>query len=369
MPLTNLEIKNAAARDKPYKLSDSKGMYLLVKKSGKYFRFDYRFAGKRKTLALGVYPETSLSDARHKHIEARKLLEKGIDPAQYRKTAKEKLRGQTENNFAAIALEWHTKRQNTLTGKHAQTIISRLENNVFPWIGNENIADITAPQILKVLRRIENRGAIETAHRVNQICSQVFRYAIATSRAERDPTADLRGALTPTRSKHMAAITDPKESGALLRAIDGYNGHFITKCGLQLAPLVFVRPGELRRAEWSEINMEEALWKIPARKMKRRVPHIVPLSLQALNILREEMNLRADKKGSMVGDLVIEDGGDKIDLRRQGTGGWSIPSKVEDDVIKFKETSAKFILFVEKSAVWERLNEDKVWKNLNCKRR
>ncbi len=288
MPLTNIQIKNAAPKEKKYKLSDSKGMYLLVTEAGsKYFRFDYRFGGKRKTLALGVYPEISLAEARRLHSEARKLLKNGIDPSRFKKEEKYKLTGNGENTFNTVALEWFAKAKNAWSEQHAKTTIRRLEKNVLPFIGNRPIDSITPPEILSVLRRIEDRGAVETAHRVNQICSQIFRFAVATGRAERDYTADLRGALSSTQTKHMATITAPEEVGALLRAIDGYQGNILTKCALQLAPLVFVRPGELRKAEWAEIDFEEAFWKIPARKMKMRRPHIVPLSSQAIEVLKE----------------------------------------------------------------------------------
>ena len=287
MPLTDTAIRNAKSKERLYKLFDEKGLYLLVNKVGKYFRFDYRYAGKRKTLALGVYPDVKLAEARKKRDEARKLLQNGVDPAQYRKETKAMQKQQAANSFEAVAREWFTKYNHIWTEGHSRTIISRLELNIFPWLGTRSVASITAPELLAALRRIEKRGALETAHRVKQICGQVFRYAIATGRAERDPSADLRGALPPTKPKRMSTITDPKQIGELLRAIDGYEGHLITICALRLAPLVFVRPGELRQAEWQEIDFERAEWKIPAEKMKMRSPHIVPLSTQAVEILRE----------------------------------------------------------------------------------
>jgi integrase len=287
MPLTDTAIRNAKAKEKPFKLSDEKGLYLLVNKAGKYFRFDYRYAGKRKTFALGVYPEVKLAEAREKRDEARKLLQNDVDPAQYRKETKAMQKEHAANSFEAVSREWFTKNKHVWTEGHSRTIIGRLELNIFPWLGTRPVASITAPELLVVLRRIEDRGAIETAHRVKQICGQVFRYAIATVRAERDPSADLRGALPPTKPKRMATITDPKQIGGLLRAIDGYEGHLITRCALRLAPLVFVRPGELRQAEWKEINFEQAEWKIPEEKMKMRILHIVPLSTQAIEIFKE----------------------------------------------------------------------------------
>ena len=288
MALTNLTIKNAPPKEKPYKLYDSNGLYVLVTPKGKYFRFNYKFHGKYKTLALGVYPKVSLKEARLKRDEARLLIEKGIDPIE-RKKALKKIKSPTNNynSFEFVAREWFERKKNAWTSGHARTVLSRLEQNVFPWLGPLDISSLTAPQLLEVLRRIEDRGAIETAHRVKQICGQVFRYAIATGRAQRDPTADLRDALTPIKSKHMASIQDPRKVGELLRAIDTYQGNFIVKCALKLIPLVFVRHGELRHAEWNEINWERKEWRIPAEKMKIKRPHIVPLSRQSLNILHE----------------------------------------------------------------------------------
>lgn len=287
MSLTDTAIRNAKAKEKQFKLSDGRGLYVLVKKSGKYFRFDYRFFGKRKTMALGVYPDVSLADARQKRDDARQLLKKDIDPSQHKQEAERMKRELIGNNFEAIAREWFGKNIHSWTKKHASTVIQRLEFNVFPLIGSRPIKLVNAPELLEVLRKIESRGAIETAHRVKQICGQVFRYAIATSRAERDPSADLKGALSPVKPKSMAAITDPKKIGGLLRAILDYDGQITTICALRLAPLVFVRPGELRHAEWSEIDLDNAEWRIPSHKMKMRLPHIVPLSRQAVDVLME----------------------------------------------------------------------------------
>jgi integrase len=287
MPLVDTAIRTAKPKDKPYKMADEKGLYLLVNPAGKYFRFDYRFAGKRKTLALGVYPEVTLKVARERRDEVRKLIANGVDPGQQRKMTKLRQVAQAANSFQAVAVEWHSRNKHTWTEDHAKTILSRLELNVFPWLGSRPIAEVSPPDLLGVLRRIESRGAIETAHRVKQICGQVFRFAIATGRAERDSSADLRGALSPTKSTRMATIIEPQKIGELLRAIDGYQGTLIAKCALSLAPLVFVRPGELRQAEWAEINLEKAEWRIPGEKMKMRDPHIVPLSRQAVAVLKE----------------------------------------------------------------------------------
>ena len=294
MSLTDTAIRNAKPKDKQYKLSDEKGLYLLVKKAGKYFRFDYRYAGKRKTFAIGVYPDVTLAEARQQLDDARKLLQKGVDPSQHKKETKIMQRELVANNFQAVAREWFDKNTHVWTKKHATTVIRRLELNVFPIIGNRPIKLVTAPELLEVLRKIESRGAIETAHRVKQICGQVFRYAIATGRAERDSSADLKGALTPVKSKSMATITNPQKIGGLLRAIDDYDGQIMTMCALRLAPLVFVRPGELRHAEWSEIDPDNAEWKIPAHKMKMKLSHIVPLSRQAVDILIELKPITGD---------------------------------------------------------------------------
>lgn len=287
MPLTDTAIRAAKPQDKQYKLTDEKGMYLLVNNAGKYFRLDYRFAGKRKTLALGVYPDVKLVEAREKRDTAKKMIANGIDPAQTRKVQKSIQIEQAENSFEAVAREWHGKFSPNWAASHATKIIRRFELYIFPWLGSRPIAEISPPELLAVLRKIEGKGILETAHRAQQNCGQVFRYAIATGRAERDPSADLRGALTPAKHERMATITEPKKIGELLRAIDGYEGTPVAKCALKLAPFVFVRPGELRHAEWSEIDLDSAEWRIPAEKMKMKDPHIVPLSSQAIEVLTE----------------------------------------------------------------------------------
>jgi integrase len=286
MPLTDSAIRNAKPKDKPYKLADGAGLYLLVTpKGGKWWRLDYRFNGKRKTLSMGVYPDVSLKSARDRRTEAKTQLADGIDPGEIRKATKA---SQSDTSgFEAVAREWWGKREPTWSKTHSSRTILRLEKDVFPWIGTRPIGEIEAPELLTVLRRIENRGALETAHRIHQICGQIFRYAVATGRAQRDPSTALKGALPPNRQKHHASITDPKKIGELLRAVEGYEGTLITRCALQLAPLTFVRPGELRHAEWVEIDLEKAEWRIPGEKMKMRTVHIVPLSIQALKVLNE----------------------------------------------------------------------------------
>ena len=286
MNLTNTALRNAKARPNAYKLTDGNGLYCLINQAGKYFRLDYRFQGKRKTLSLGVYPEVSLAEAREKATQARKLLKSGIDPSQYKQQLRSTDQNRQENAFETVAREWFLKYRQIWAVSHADTVIARLEQNIFPWLGSRPIKEITAPELLAVLRRIEERGAIEVTHRTKRICGQVFRYGIATGRCDRDPSADLKGALTPIKSRHMAAITDSRELGGLLRAIEGYNGNIITRCALQFAPLVFVRPGELRHMEWREVNFDEAVWRIPAEKMKMRQEHIVPLSIQAMEVLK-----------------------------------------------------------------------------------
>lgn len=284
--LSDAKVKTAKPKDAPYKLTDGGGMYLLVEKNGgKYWRLAYRFNGKQKTLALGVYPDVSLSAARDRRSDARKLLSNGIDPSIERKIQSAAKIEQNANTFEHIAREWIAKQAPTWATSHTNNIMRRLERDVFPWIGSAPVTDVTAPKLLDVLRRIEARGANETAHRAKENCGQIFRYAIATGRAERDPSQDLRGALAPAKTEHMAAVTDPSAVGAMLRMFDDYQGMLVTRCALRLAPLVFVRPGELRVAEWKDIDLDAGEWSFVASKTK--TPHIVPLSRQAVAILRE----------------------------------------------------------------------------------
>jgi len=286
MPLTDTAIRNAKPGEKARKLSDGAGLYLEVSPAGgKWWRLKYRYGGKEKRLSLGVYPDVSLREARKRRDDARKLLTNDIDPSEHRKAQKAAGKEQTANSFEIVAREWHTKQLPSWTKKHAETVIRRLELNVFPWLGNKPVTSITAPVLLQSLRRIENRGALETAHRVLGICGQVFRYAVATGRADRDPCGDLRGALPPVKSQHLAAVTEPDKVAAVLRAIDGYEGTLPVRCALRLAPLVFVRPGELRTAEWADIDLDAAEWRYTVTKTD--TPHIVPLSRQAVAILRE----------------------------------------------------------------------------------
>jgi Arm DNA-binding domain len=248
--------------DKQYKVADEKGLYLLIHPNGsKYFRLKYRFAGKEKVLAFGVYPETTLKQAREKRDLARKQIADGIDPGENRKATKASRAESAANSFEIIARDWGYKKVETWGDKNNRSK-RMLERNIFPWLGSKTITDILPKDILACLRIVEGRGAIETAHRTLQIVGQVFRYAVATGRVDRDITPDLRGALPPAKGDNFASITDPKQAGALLRAIDGYTGSFIVKSALQnLPPWYFVRPGELRQAEWGHIDLDTKEWR------------------------------------------------------------------------------------------------------------
>ncbi len=297
MPLQAITIRNAKPKEKAYKLADEKGLYLLVNPNGgKFWKLKYRFAGKEKKLSLGAFPDVGLADARLSRDEARSNLRNGVDPSLLKKSKKRSAVLDSKNSFSAISYEWHTKSSHKWTPDHGRRILDCLEKDIFPWLGSRTITEITAPDLLSAIRRIESRGSIETAHRILQNCGRIFRYAIASGLAERDPSSDLRGALKTNKKKHFATITEPQKIGALIRAINSYEGYFITKCALKLAPLVFVRPGELRKAEWSEFNFDSFEWRIPAHKMKMRNVHIVPLSKQATEILLELRALTGDGK-------------------------------------------------------------------------
>ncbi len=288
MPLTDTAIRNAKPAAKPVRLADGSGMYLEISPSGgKLWRLKYRFDGKEKRQALGAYPAVTLKDAREKRDEARRLLAQGIDPGEHRKVHKALRAEVVGNTFEFIGREWYSKELPLWAASQAVKMKGILEKNIYPWLGSRPITEIKAPELLATLRRIEDRGALETARRSLQCCGQIFRYAIATGRAERDITPDLRGALTKSKPQHHPAITDPAKVGDLLRAIDGYSGTLPVKCALKLAALSFVRPGELRKAEWAEIDLDRAEWNIPPERMKMREPHLVPLSRQALEVLRE----------------------------------------------------------------------------------
>jgi len=280
--LTDVTVRQAKLRSAPYKLADGKGLYLLVTPTGsKLWRFDYRFAAKRKTLALGVYPDVKLAEARKRHAEAREALAKGHDPAAVRRASREA----RATLFRDVADAWHAEARKAWSQAHGETVRYRMDRYLIPSLGSRPIGDIEPPEMLRVLKPLSDRA--DTARRAKQIASAVFRYAIAHGLARRDPTADLKGALPAGKVTSRAAITDPRKVGPLLCAIEGYEGHPIVRHALRLLPLVFVRPGELRHAEWAEIDAEAAEWRIPAEKMKMREALLVPLSRQALAILEE----------------------------------------------------------------------------------
>ncbi len=297
MPLTNTSIQNSKPAEKPYKIYDTDGLFMQITPSGgKWWRLKYRFEGKEKLLSLGTYPEVTLKQAREKRDDARKLLanENPIDPSENRQKIKTEKKLSTANSFELVAREWWATHMKNKAETHKDKVIRRFELYLFPWIGNVPIADITAPQLLQVVKRIENLNKLETAHRALQTAGQVFRYAVQTGRAIRDVTYDLRGALPATITKHMAAFTDPKDIAELLRAIDGFNGTVTVQCALKLSPLVFARPSELRQAKWSDIDLDAAEWRYVVSKTKTN--HLVPLSKQAIEILREMQPLSGHRE-------------------------------------------------------------------------
>ena len=304
MPLTDTAIRKAMPGPKTRKLSDGKGLYLeLSPAGGRWWRLKYRIAGVEKRISLGTYPETSLKAAREKMEEARALVAQGIDPSQARKAAKQEAAHQDEQaqreaqglplhgSFESVAREWFDTRKEEWAPTYAKKIFRRLEVDVFPWLGKLPVPNITPPMVLDMLRKAENRGAIETAHRVLETCGQVFRFAVATGRIESNPARDLKDALRKPMVQHFAAITDPQRFGELLRAIDSYRGTPVVCAALRLMPLMLLRPGELRQAQWDELDLPAATWTVPAARMKREKvgkiygkPHIVPLPRQAVAI-------------------------------------------------------------------------------------
>jgi integrase len=291
--LTDTFLRNIKPTGKVQKISDGGGLFIHVTATGSpsaggmLWHMGYRFGGKQKLLSFGAYPAVSLKDARAKREKAKEQLAQGIDPGAHKQAVKAAVKAETENTFEIIAHEWLTKHKDSWVSGHSDKILARLENNIFPLIGTRAIAAVTAPELLAALRRIEERGALDTAHRALQNCSAIFRYGIATGRCERDTAADLRGALAPAKSTSLAGLKEPKAVGALLRDIDAYPGNTVVRAALRLAPYVFVRPGELRRAEWTEFDLAGAEWRIPAHKMKMRQLHIVPLARQAVGILED----------------------------------------------------------------------------------
>lgn len=297
MPLTDTAIRNAKPSGKPVRLFDGGGLYIEVAPSGgKWWRWKYRYAGKEKRLSLGVYPEVPLAGrkdrtgawidgAREKRDRVRKLLAEGVDPSEHRQEARLAVVDRATNNFESVGREWFAKQKPGWADNHSSKIIRLLERDIFPWLGTKPVAELKAKDLLSVLRRIEERGAIETAHRALSNCSQILRYAVATGRADRDVSSDLRGALAPPQVTHLAAVTEPAKVGALLRQIDAYEGTPIVRAALQFAALVFVRPGELRAARWADVDFDKAEWRFTATKTN--TPHIVPLSKQAIAVLRQ----------------------------------------------------------------------------------
>lgn len=284
--LTDVSVRSAKTKDKPYKLTDEKSLYLLIPATGgKLWRFDYRYFGKRKTLALGSYPEISLAKARELRDEARKLLASDVDPGEVKKASKVSRVTNINNSFEVVAREWINNRMADKSPSHRDRVLRRFEIHLFPWIGNQTLSDISAVDVLNCAKRVQMLNKLETAHRLLQSAGQVFRYGVHTGRCLKDVTPDLKGALPNARIKHMAAFTEPEDVGELLRAIEGFTGTFVVQSALRLAPLVFVRPGELRKAKWSEIDLDSAEWRYKVSKTK--TDHIVPLSNQAIQILKE----------------------------------------------------------------------------------
>lgn len=297
MALTDAAIRNTKPTDNPQKLFDGGGLFLLVTPNGgKWWRIKYRYAGKEKLLSIGTYPEVSLKDARERREEARKHIANGDDPSALKQQTKINMRINATNTFKAVADEWmskQVKKNSEATHKRHNMILT---NDLLPWLGKRPLKEIRAPELLTAIQRIESRGANELAHRALRLANKVFLYGIVTGKAIYNVAADLRGALEPVVVTHRAAITDPKEVGGLLRAIESYKGTFTVKCALQLSPMFFARPGELRNAEWAEFDLVKAEWNIPAEKMKMKMAHLVPLSKQAITILSELKPLTGDGK-------------------------------------------------------------------------
>jgi integrase len=324
--LTEVTIKNAKPKAKPYKLADGGGLYLEITASGaKYWRLKYRYAGKEKRLALGVYPEVPLKEARLRKQDARKLLAAGDDPSNQRRQEKLARRAGSESEFKAVALEWAQKQEAHWSPSYIKRVGWILDRNLFPWLGHRPIGEVTAQELLAALKRTESKGILETAHRTKNIAGQVIRYAVATGRAERDISQDLRGALKTPKKKHIASITEPSEVAKLLIAMDGYSGTVVTKSALLLSPLLFCRPGELRQLEWDEVNLDERRIEIPLSKMKtREQAHIIPLSNQATAILEELKPITGRGRyifpSARGGSRPLSDNGVRTALRTLGYG-------------------------------------------------
>ncbi|MGO9593561.1 MAG: tyrosine-type recombinase/integrase [Steroidobacteraceae bacterium] len=282
--LSETKIRAAKLKERPYKLFDKRGLFLLVTPTGgRLWRLRYRIGALEKLISLGAYPDVTLKRAREKRDDARRLIADDIDPSAQRKAQRAALL----DTFEGVAKEWLALQSKSLAPETISILGARLNSALYPYLGNRPVASITAQELLIAIRRIEARGRHETAHRVRALAGRVLRYAVATGRAQHDVAADLKDALAPVESRNFASVTDPARVGELMRAIDGYSGYPVTALALKLAPLVFVRPGELRAAEWSEFDLPNGEWRIPAARMKMKEPHIVPLARQAIAILRE----------------------------------------------------------------------------------
>jgi len=319
--LVAIAIKQAKTDDKPYSLVDGGGLYILIKPQGKYWRYNYRFEGKQKTLALGVYPAISLSDARKAHQTAREQIASGIDPAELKRTKKISTHLTSDDSFEATAIEWFGQRMLDKSDSHKKRTKRILEKDLFPSLGQRAISKITARELLLVLKKIESRS-VDMAHRAKQTAGLVLRYAIASGRTERDVSQDLLGALKLKSTKHLAAITSPSEVGILMEAIDGYRGTLVVKTALSLSALLFQRPGEIRHMEWVEINWDENRWEIPASKMKMKSDHIVTLSTQVRTLLSELFKLTGRGKyvfpSARGGSRPLSENGVRTALRAMG---------------------------------------------------
>lgn len=286
MALSDTKVRTIKPLDKPFKLSDERGLFLIVTPTGgKWWRLKYRLDGKEKTLSLGVYPDVSLADAREKRDQARKVIAAGSDPSEVRKANKASRTEHTANSFEVITRIWLKNYSANLSTATSEKNLRLFERDIFPWIGAKPIADLKPKDILDTARRIEARGAVDTAKRAIQLCGQVFQQAVIDEKVMSDPTRDIRRAIKPLKDKHFASLTEPKEVAELLRAIDAFNGSFVVMCAIRLAPLVFVRPGELRLAKWADINLDASEWRYLVTKTK--TDHLVPLSKQASDILKD----------------------------------------------------------------------------------
>lgn len=331
MALTDTFVRQVKHTGKPTgdKYTDGGGMYLLVKAAGRYWRLDYTHADKRKTLALGVYPEVSLSKARQRRASARELLAEGLDPSAAKRAEKLATRVAAANTFEAVAREFHATQASGWSPRYGSRWIERMEKDLFPYIGKLTLPAITAPVLLDALRKVEKRGANETAHTLRQTAGQVFRYGVQTGRCERSPVTDLHGALKPIVVKHMAAVLEPAKAGELLRAIDGYTGQPMTRAALALSALLFQRPGNIRQMEWAWIDLDKAMLTIPSQDMKRRLaqklngrPHFVPLAPQAIAVLKELQPLTGHGRfvfpSLRTGERAMSDNTINAALRRMG---------------------------------------------------